>query len=111
MARIAALTLATTALLAAPAGAAAAGNADVAALQVALRAAGLYSGTIDGVEGAGTQRAVRTFQSRKGLAPDGVAGTSTRAALGRRGGPRLGSRVLQSGSSGWDVASLQFLLA
>jgi murein DD-endopeptidase MepM/ murein hydrolase activator NlpD len=111
MARIAALTLALTALLAAPAGAAAAGNADVAALQVALRAAGLYGGTIDGMAGAGTQRAVRAFQSRHGLAPDGVAGASTRAALGRRGGPTLGSRVLRSGSSGWDVASLQFLLA
>src|SRR6185503_8960220 len=111
MARIAALTLALTALLVAPASAAAAGSADIAALQVALRGAGLYSGTIDGVAGAGTQRAVRAFQSRHGLAADGVAGASTRAALGRRGGPTLGSRVLRSGSSGWDVAALQFLLA
>jgi murein DD-endopeptidase MepM/ murein hydrolase activator NlpD len=111
MARIAALTLALTALLVAPASAAAAGSADIAALQVALRAAGLYGGTIDGVAGAGTQRAVRAFQSRHGLAADGVAGASTRAALGRRGGPTLGSRVLRSGSSGWDVAALQFLLA
>jgi murein DD-endopeptidase MepM/ murein hydrolase activator NlpD len=31
--------------------------------------------------------------------------------LGRRGRPRLGSRLLHSGSSGFDVAELQFLLA
>jgi murein DD-endopeptidase MepM/ murein hydrolase activator NlpD len=111
LAALLAVTLVGTALLALPTRAAAAGNADVAALQVALRGAGLYGGTIDGVDGAGTRRAVRDFQSRHGLAPDGVAGAGTRAALGRRGRPLLGSRVLQSGSVGWDVAALQFRLA
>ncbi len=42
---------------------------------------------------------------------DGVAGGSTRRALGRRGRPALGSRVLHAGMSGWDVAALQFRLA
>jgi len=96
------------AALAAPA--AGAQSADVAALQVALRAHGLYAGTIDGARGPLTTSGVRRFQSRRGLAVDGIAGPATRRALRRRGRPRLGSRVLASGARGWDVAGLQFLL-
>jgi murein DD-endopeptidase MepM/ murein hydrolase activator NlpD len=105
------LALFAPALLAPPSSAHAAGSHNVAALQVALRAVGLYRGTIDGVPGAGTAAAVRSFQSRHGLVADGVAGAATRAALGRRGRPSLGSRTLHSGNSGWDVAALQFSLA
>jgi murein DD-endopeptidase MepM/ murein hydrolase activator NlpD len=94
--------------LAAPA--ARAQSADVAALQVALRAHGLYGATIDGVRGPLTTAAVRRFQARRGLAVDGVAGPATRRALGRRGRPRLGARVMRAGMRGWDVAGLQFLL-
>jgi peptidoglycan hydrolase-like protein with peptidoglycan-binding domain len=85
-------------------------NADVAALQVALRAKGLYGGTVDGVAGPLTTAGVRRFQARRGLLVDGVAGPATRRALGRRGRPRLGTRTLAAGASGWDVAGLQFLL-
>jgi peptidoglycan hydrolase-like protein with peptidoglycan-binding domain len=102
----------TVALLAASAGPAhAAGSADVAALQVALRGVGLYQQTIDGAAGPGTRQAVRRFQAAKGLHADGVAGAATRAALGRRGGPSYGTRTLNRGDSGWDVAALQFRLA
>ncbi|MEA2426148.1 MAG: hypothetical protein QOH13_2558 [Thermoleophilaceae bacterium] len=87
------------------------GKPGMAAVQVALRARGLYSGTVDGVAGAGTQAAVRAFQRRAGLAADGVAGPQTLRALGRRGRPRLGRRALAAGASGFDVAELQFLLA
>ena len=87
------------------------GSASTAALQVALRANGLYSGSIDGVRGPGTTSAVVTFQRRRGLGADGIAGRRTRAALGRRGRPRLGSRPLARRNRGWDVAGLQWLLA
>ena len=97
------------AVLIAPA--AAAQSTDVAALQVALRARGTYEGTIDGIRGPQTIDAVRRFQGRRGLVVDGVAGPATRRALGRRGRPRLGSRVLRAGNRGWDVAGLQFQLA
>ncbi|MCR9136351.1 MAG: lytic murein transglycosylase [Alphaproteobacteria bacterium] len=41
-------------------------------IQVHLRALGYYSGDIDGNIGSGSQLAIRTFQSRSGLTPDGV---------------------------------------
>jgi murein DD-endopeptidase MepM/ murein hydrolase activator NlpD len=88
-----------------------AGRPGVAALQVALRARGLYAATVDGVAGPLTREGVRRFQARRGLAVDGIAGPRTRAALGWRGRPRLGSRVIRAGHRGWDVAALQFLLA
>ena len=83
----------------------------VAALQVALRAHGLYLGTVDGYAGPGTRAAVRRFQARNGLAVDGIAGPQTRRALGRRGRPGYRSRALSHGAFGWDVAALQFKLA
>lgn len=96
-------------LIAAPS--AQARSADAAALQVALRAVHVYGGQIDGVPGPATRMAVRRFQRRHRLAADGVAGPRTRRALGRRGRPRLGSRVLRVGRRGWDVAAVQFLLS
>lgn len=92
-----------------PAGAA--GSSAVAALQVALRAKGVYAGTVDGVPGEATAEAVRKLQQRAGLTVDGIAGPATRAALGRRGRPALGSRPLAVRNVGWDVAQLQFMLA
>lgn len=86
-------------------------TANVAALQVGLHARGLYSGTIDGVMGPGTTWAVRRLQRRAGIAVDGVPGPQTRRALGRYARHRLGSRMLDDGSRGWDVAALQFKLA
>jgi murein DD-endopeptidase MepM/ murein hydrolase activator NlpD len=99
------------AALAFPAAAEAAGSPDVAALQVALHARSAFAGTVDGVLGTGTRTAVVQFQRRVGLVPDGVAGPRTRRALGRLGGPPLGSRPLRLGAVGADVAALQFALA
>src|SRR3954467_13247125 len=64
-----------------------ASSANVAALQVALRALHLYHGGVDGISGPGTKNAVRAFQRRHKLSVDGVAGPHTRRALGRRGRP------------------------
>ncbi len=108
--RAAALALVLGVGLVLPA-AADASRANVAALQVAMRALGLYGSTVDGIAGPLTRGAVRTFQRRRNLQVDGIAGPRTRRALGRRGGPRLGSRMMRKGIRGWDVAALQFLLA
>ena len=64
-----------------------ASSANVAALQVALKAVGLYPVAVDGVKGPFTTRGVRSFQRPHGCAVDGVAGPQTRHALGRRGRP------------------------
>jgi peptidoglycan hydrolase-like protein with peptidoglycan-binding domain len=100
----------TAAVLLGAAAPADAARPSTAALQVALHARGLYDGAVDGLRGPGTASAVRRFQRRAGLAVDGVAGPRTRRALGWRGRPHLGSRVLHARQRGWDVAALQFLL-
>jgi murein DD-endopeptidase MepM/ murein hydrolase activator NlpD len=87
------------------------GRASVAALQVALRARGLYAATVDGVRGPLTREGVRRFQARRGLVVDGIVGPRTLAALGWRGRPGLGARAITAGARGWDVAALQWLLA
>jgi peptidoglycan hydrolase-like protein with peptidoglycan-binding domain len=84
--------------------------ARVAALQSALKELHLYSGFVDGVRGPLTRHGIRAFQRRRGLHVDGIFGPETRQALGWRGKPGLGSRVMRYGDKGWDVAALQFLL-
>jgi murein DD-endopeptidase MepM/ murein hydrolase activator NlpD len=88
-----------------------AGRPNVAALQVALEARGLYAGTIDGVIGPATGRAVRRLQRRAHITVDGIPGPQTRRALGRYGRKRYGHRMLAMNRHGWDVAALQFALA
>jgi murein DD-endopeptidase MepM/ murein hydrolase activator NlpD len=98
----------TLALVAAPG--AAARDSQVAALQVALRAKGLYKGDVDGLAGPLTAKAIRRLQKRAGLEVDGVVGPKTRRALGKLARPKLGRRVLELGREGGDVAQLQFML-
>lgn len=106
-----AAVIALTSLLLAPS-AFAAGDPEIAALQVGLRQKGLYSGTVDGVLGERTVVGIRALQRRSGLAVDGVPGPRTRRALGRYGRRSpLGRRTVMTGMRGWDVAALQFSLA
>jgi peptidoglycan hydrolase-like protein with peptidoglycan-binding domain len=79
------------------------GNPDIAALQVGLASRGLYTGTIDGVRGPLTNRATRKLVRKTRL--------PVRTALGAFADTPFGSRSLEFGDSGWDVAALQFLLA
>jgi peptidoglycan hydrolase-like protein with peptidoglycan-binding domain len=86
-------------------------NPQIAGLQVALRAYGLYNGPIDAIAGPKTVLATKQFQRRVGLVADGRAGPATRRALGPLGMPVFGRRTLHRGSFGWDVSVLQYMLA
>jgi len=103
------VTIAAAFALLAPAAARAGVNPQIAGLQVALRAHGLYLAQIDGIAGPRTAAAVHAFQRSKHLRV-GVADVHTRIALGPLGSPLFGSRTLRRGDFGWDVSVLQFLL-
>lgn len=49
--------------------------------QVKLKNLGLYTSTVDGINGPGTKRAIKRFQEKAGLTIDGVVGPLTLAAL------------------------------
>lgn len=109
-----ALTVAVAAALAVvlgQAGAAGARNPQIAGLQVALRAHGLYDGRIDAIGGPLTVAATKAFQRRAGIPVTGRPDVRTRVSLGPVGGPLFGRRALKLKLFGWDVAVLQFLLA
>ena len=54
----------------------------VSEIQTRLKNWGYYSGSVDGVYGSQTERAVRWFQEKNGLSVDGQVGDKTLAALG-----------------------------
>ena len=55
---------------------------EVTQIQTKLKRWGYYTGSIDGIYGTQTQKAVRYFQSKNGLTVDGIAGKNTLAAMG-----------------------------
>ncbi len=54
----------------------------VTEIQTRLKNWGYYDGAVDGVYGSRTEAAVRWFQQKNGLSPDGQVGDQTLAALG-----------------------------
>ncbi len=65
----------------------------VTQIQQKLSNWGYYSGSIDGIFGSRTEKAVRDFQQKNGLTVDGIVGDATLKALG------LGNLSGSSGSS------------
>ena len=51
-------------------------------IQTKLKNWGYYSGSVDGVYGSATEKAVRAFQQKNGLTVDGKAGPQTLKAMG-----------------------------
>ena len=76
-------------------------NANVVPLQRRLKALGYLSGSVDGYFGSNTYRAVRSFQSRNGLAVTGVADPGTQQLLySSSARPASGSSSSSSSSTG-----------
>lgn len=80
----------------------------VTQIQTKLKSWGYYTGTVDGIYGSGTERAVRAFQQKNGLTVDGKAGDQTLAAMGLSAG---GGNSSNSGGSGGASSSQVDLLA
>lgn len=80
----------------------------VTQIQTKLKSWGYYTGTVDGIYGSGTERAVRAFQQKNGLTVDGKAGDQTLAAMGL---PAGGGNSSNSGGSGGASSSQVDLLA
>ena len=55
---------------------------EVRAVQEKLKERGLYKGTVDGIFGSQTERAVKQFQKQQGITQDGIAGPATLKRLG-----------------------------
>ncbi len=55
---------------------------EVRAIQIKLSSLGYYSGSIDGIYGSATEKAVKQFQYDNSLVADGIVGDKTLAALG-----------------------------
>lgn len=77
---------------------------EVRQVQTKLKSLGLYTGSVDGIYGTGTQKAVRQFQKNCGLTVDGIAGPKTLLYLGITSGS-------SSSSSGGYSSSDIYLLA
>ena len=83
-------------------------GAVVTQIQTKLKSWGYYTGTVDGIYGSGTERAVRALQQKNGLTVDGKAGDQTLAAMGLSAG---GGNSSNSGGSGGASSSQVDLLA
>ena len=84
-------------------------GAVVTQIQTKLKSWGYYTGSVDGVYGSGTERAVRAFQPKNGLTVVGTAGDQTRAAMGLSA--VSGGNSGNSGGSGGASSSQVDLLA
>ena len=80
---------------------------EVRQIQKKLQALGFYSGSIDGIYGTSTQKAVRKFQKNCGITADGIAGPKTLLYLGLGSG----SSSSTNGYSSNDVYLLAKVIA
>jgi peptidoglycan hydrolase-like protein with peptidoglycan-binding domain len=75
---------------------------DVSVLQFLLAKRGLFHGAIDGYLGPTTESALRAYQRRAGMTPNGVVGPKTQALLATQSGVPVAVRPV-SKYAGWYV--------
>ena len=80
---------------------------EVRQIQRKLQNLGFYSGSIDGIYGTATQKAVRNFQKSCGISADGIAGPKTLLYLGLGSG----SSSSTNGYSSNDIYLLAKVIA
>lgn len=79
-------------------------------IQQRLKNWGYYTGSVDGIFGSGTKKAVIAFQKRNKLTADGIVGTKTAAALGISLSSSSGTTTGAGGYSSNDVYLLAKLI-
>lgn len=80
---------------------------EVTRIQTRLSSWGYYTGDIDGLYGYMTYSAVKSFQTKNGLATDGIAGPETLAALGLPTGNQPSTSY--QGTTSTDSGDVQLL--
>ncbi len=83
----------------------------VTKIQTNLKKWGYYTGSVDGIFGTQTSKAVQSFQRKNGLTVDGVVGSSTLAALGLSESSGGGGSSGSSGSSDSDLYLLARIIS
>lgn len=82
---------------------------EVKEVQRRLKLWGYYNGSVDGVFGAGTKKAVIAFQKKNGLTADGVVGKSTYKALGMNSSYQALQGANTSNASGQNSSEVYLL--
>lgn len=84
---------------------------EVKEVQRRLKKWGYYSGSLDGIFGTGTKKAVVSFQKKNGLTADGIVGKATYQALGMNASYNVlnGQSPSQSGSSSYTSSDLYLM--
>ncbi len=83
---------------------------EVKEVQRRLKLWGYYNGSVDGVFGASTKKAVIAFQKKNGLTADGVVGASTYKALGMNSSYQaLQGASSSSGANGYTSSDVYLL--
>ena len=82
---------------------------EVKEVQRRLKLWGYYNGSVDGVFGAGTKKAVMAFQKKNGLTADGVVGKSTYKALGMNSSYQALQGANTSNASGQNSSEVYLL--
>lgn len=78
-------------------------GATVKTIQQKLKNWGYYTGAVDGIFGAKTTAAVKSFQKKNGLTADGIVGAKTLAALG------MSSSTSSSATSSYSDSDVNLL--
>ncbi len=70
-------------------------GSEVKKIQKKLKELGYYKGSVDGIYGQNTKKAVTSFQRNCGITADGICGSKTLLYLGLSGGSSSGSNSTQ----------------
>lgn len=84
---------------------------EVKEVQRLLKEWGYYSGSVDGIYGSGTKKAVELFQKKNSLTVDGICGSATLAALGINPGSKPSSSDSNSSGANKYSSSDVYLLS